>query len=240
MDISAIPQRLGRIVTANGYSYQITPDDVLWLARSVHKEGREPTYAATIWTYFQRQAAYRRSSSLASLVLGHSQPVNPDWRRDGRFCRPGGQYTTSSRCAPDTLDQRADNAIRSWGEIPTAVRTAVLEAATAVLPNPVPRATNFADQEVSQGFLGRNPSARLVSKVVSSQCPRCNWYIAERVSRDWPENFVRVDFDGTVSTSTTPTALALPSPATSVTLLSVLAFAGLAAGTYWYLEQRKK
>ena len=240
MDISSIPQRLGRIVTANGYSYQITPDDVLWLARSVHKEGREPTYAPTIWTYFQRQAAYRRSSSLASLVLAHSQPVNPEWRRDGRFCRPGGQYNTSPKCAPARLQERADNAIRSWGEIPPAVRTAVLEAVTAVLPNPVPRATDFADQEVSQGFLGRNPSARLISKVVSSQCPRCNWYLAERVSRDWPENFVRIDFDGTVSTSATPPALAIPSPTTSATLFGVLAFAGIAAGTYWFLEQRKK
>jgi len=236
MDVSVIPSRLGRIVTANGYSYQITPEDVLWLARSVHKEGREPTYASTIWAYFQRQAAYRRSASLASLVLAHSQPVNPEWRRDGRFCRSGGSSSTQPNCAPNILDQRADNAVRPWGAIPAAARTAVLQAATAALPNPVPRATNFADQAVTQNFLRRNPDSRLISKVVSSQCPACNWYIAEGISRAWPDNFVRVDFDGTVSQSA-PTV----SPSTAnTTLFSVLAFTGIAAATYWYLEQRKK
>lgn len=176
--MSPIPQRLGRIVSGS-YAYQITPTDVLWLARSVHKEGG--SYAATIWTYLQRQAANRRSSSLASLVLSHSQPVNPLWRRDGEKCRPGGPYAEQDNCAPRLLDERDANAVRPWEAIPEEVRAAVVAAVTARLANPVPRATDFADQAVSQSFLRRNPGARLVLKVVASRCPGCNWYLDEGI-----------------------------------------------------------
>jgi hypothetical protein len=166
-----IPSCLGRIVTRDGYAYQITPDDVLWLARSVHKEGGNHT--ATIWTYLQRQAAGRRSSSLASLVLAHSQPVNPRWRADGEFCRPGGEYAGSQYCTPQQLEARAANAVRPWSQIPQSVRDAVVSAVTARTPNPVPNATDFADPTVSAGFLRRNPEARVVLRAG-------NWYIDER------------------------------------------------------------
>lgn len=173
-----IPQRLGRIVSGS-YAYQITPADVLWLARSVHREGGSP--AATIWTYLQRQAANHRRSSLASLVLSHSQPVNPDWRRDGEKCRPGGPYAGQDNCSPRLLDERDANAVRPWEEIPQSIRDVVVAGVTARLSNPVPRATDFADQEVSQSFLRRNPGARLVLKAVASRCPRCNWYLDEGI-----------------------------------------------------------
>ena len=164
-----IPSRLGRIVSGS-YAYQITPDDVLWLARSVHKEGGNP--AATVWTYLQRQAAGRRSSSLASLVLAHSQPVNPKWRADGEFCRPGGEYAGSQYCTPQQLAARAENAVRPWGAIPSDIRDVVVSGVTARLSNPVPGATDFADPRVSAGFLERNHGARTVLRAG-------NWYIDE-------------------------------------------------------------
>jgi hypothetical protein len=46
--MTSIPTRLGTIVALNGYRYQITPTDVLWLARSVQYEGGN--YLATAWT----------------------------------------------------------------------------------------------------------------------------------------------------------------------------------------------
>lgn len=187
--MTSIPSRLGRIV-AGDYVYQITPDDVLWLARAVHKEGG--SNAATVWTYFQRQAANRRSSSLASLVLAHSQPVNPAWRADGEKCRPGGPYHGTERCTPSQLASRAANAVRPWGEIPASVRDVVVAGVTGRLPNPVPGATDFADEEVSMGFLRRNPGARMIFKAPQSACPRCNWYIDEGSLRA-P---VFVDLDG--------------------------------------------
>ncbi len=191
-----IPQRLGRIVTRDGYSYQITPADVLWLARSVHKEGG--SNAATIWAYFQLQASARRSASLASLVLAHSQPVNPEWRRDGIHCRPGGDYAGQDNCAPSLLEQRDANAVRPWTQIPIAVREVVARAVTGNLPNPVPRAINFADERVSRGFLSRpaNAGSGVVLKAPASACPACNWYLYEARSANWPANFVQVELDG--------------------------------------------
>lgn len=164
-----IPSRLGRIVSGS-YVYQITPEDVLWLARSVHKEGG--SNAATIWTYLQRQAAGRRSGSLASLVLAHSQPVNPAWRADGEHCRPGGDYAGTQYCTAQQLAARAANAVRPWDEIPQSVRDTIVAAVTAKLANPVPKATDFADPSVSAGFLSRNPGARVVLRAG-------NWYIDE-------------------------------------------------------------
>lgn len=181
----SIPTSLGRIVSRDGYSYQITPDDLLWLARSVHKEGGD--YASTIWTYLQLQAAARRTSSLASLIRAHSQPVNPAWRADGEFCRPGGQYANEPNCAPRLLEQRAANAVRPWEQIPVAVRDLVVRAATARLANPVPRAINFADPTVSANFLARpaNAGSGIVRKAG-------NWYLYEARSANWPIDFVQV------------------------------------------------
>jgi len=188
----SIPASLGRIVSRDGYSYQITPNDLLWLARSVHKEGGD--YASTIWTYFQLQAAARRTSSLASLVLAHSQPVNPAWRADGEFCRPGGRYAAEDNCAPRLLEQRAANAVRPWEQIPVAVRDLVVRAATARLANPVPRAINFADPTVSANFLARpaNAGSGIVRKAG-------NWYLYEARSANWPVDFVRVAHGGVSS-----------------------------------------
>lgn len=56
---------LGHII-GGGYTYQITPDDVLWLARAVSQEGG--SHAATAWTYAQRLIS-RRSSSKTSRVV---------------------------------------------------------------------------------------------------------------------------------------------------------------------------
>jgi len=195
-----IPQRLGRIVTREGYAYQITPADVLWLARSVHKEGG--SNAATIWAYFQLQASARRSASLASLVLAHSQPVNPEWRRDGIHCRPGGDYAGQDNCAPSLLDQRDANAVRPWTQIPVAVREAVVRGVTGQLPNPVPKAINFAREDVSRSFLSRprNAGSGVVLKAPADRCPQCNWYLYEARSANWPAGFVRVELDGQVST----------------------------------------
>lgn len=212
----------GRIETADGYSYQITPEDVIWLARSVAHEGGNR--AATIWTYFQRQAALRRRSSLASLVLGHSQPVNPAWRRTGEKCRPGGPYHDTDYCAERRLAARDRAAAMTWEQIPQAIRDVITAAVTARLPNPVPKATDFADARVSRGFLSRNPGAGIVLQ-------DGNWYLYESRSANWPANYVRVVHEGRTASDG---GSSIVSPA----LLAVLL--GAAAGVGYYFYRRKK
>jgi hypothetical protein len=183
----AMPARFARIV-APDYEYQLTRDDLLWLGRAMQGEGGN--HAATAWTYVQRLAG-RRLSSLRALVLAHSQVVNPIWRRDGSRCAPGGRYYGTNYCSPRSLDARDRAASLTWEQIPSRVRSVLVQLAAGTLANPAPRATDFANDVVSQGFLRRHPDARVVLR-------EGNWYLAEgpssspRPSVSWPNNYVRL------------------------------------------------
>lgn len=182
-----------KITTAAGTRYRLTPSDVLWTARAVVYEGGDP--AATLWTLTQRYAgaAHREYDSFAAFVRAFSQPVNPRWRQDGEFCRSGGRYARSASCAEDRLERREQASAASFGELanrdPEALQT-VFAWAYGRLPNPVPRAVNFADPAVSEAFLADRPGARIVLR-------HGNVYIAEAWSQPWPRSYVQVEgFDG--------------------------------------------
>ncbi len=193
---------LGTIRSADGWSYRITPNDLLWLARAVQYEGGDPV--ATAWTYAQRLASFR-SSSLAELVRAHSQPINPAWdeRTDPNCvahpdrCRP--RQRADGTWTRDPLEVRAEAASAPWDSLSVAPMLA--RWAKAEVPNPVPRATDFADAEVSSSFLRRHPDARVVKR-------SGNWYLSEgsssapaRPSNAWPANFVSIAFGSRVATA---------------------------------------
>jgi len=186
---SALPTQtqLGQIRSRSGRVYQITPEDVLWLARSVKYEGGN--HAATAWTYAQRLMSFN-SPSLARLVQAHSQPINPIWRRDGEKCRPGGPYYgNQTHCSEAQLRRRDEAATIPWGSLPASIRGTIVDWARAKVPNPVPRATDFANAPVSQGFLSRNPDAGVVLR-------EGNWYLYEGRSAGWPADQVTITYDG--------------------------------------------
>jgi hypothetical protein len=219
---------LGRIETAQGYSYQLKPDDILWLARAVYREGGDN--AATIWTYFQRQALNRRSSSLASLVQGHSQAINPNWATGGIHCRPGGDYYGRPECSASLLARRDANIVRPWDAIPTSVRQAVVAAAQGRLPNNAPRATDFADQTQGARFLRNHADSRLV-------LDRGNIYIAEGGAVNWPAGFVRITYQGQASSEAPGARLGAPSWLGPV--LGATAFVGVVASA-WALTRSRR
>lgn len=177
---------LGKIQTKAGYEYQVTPEDILWLARSIQYEGGD--HASTIWTYAQLQAKRRRSSSLASLVRAHSQPVNPAW--DELTDAKCQQHP--DRCTPRHLQRRREAATKPWSELRPEIREKVLRWAKAELPNPVPRAVDFADPTVSASFIRRNPGTRIVKEAG-------NWYLATPDVLDWPADFVTMRFGSRVA-----------------------------------------
>lgn len=218
--MTSIPTRLGTIVALNGYRYSITPEDVLWLARSVQYEGGN--YLATAWTYAQRQVLYRRTGSLASLVLGHSQPVNPKWRRDGEFCRPGGRFHGQDNCSEARLARRDEAAALPWASIREEIRSIVVNWALGQTTNPVPRATDFADAAVSENFLERHPGSVVVLR-------DGNWYIAEKIgTRDatrWPVGFVQIIAPGAAAVAVTGAGVLLPLAA---------------AGALWYFSRGRR
>lgn len=204
--------QLGRIV-GGGRSYQITPDDVLWLARSVACEGGNP--AATAWTYAWRYITKRFSGSFASMVRSHSQPVNPAWdEATDERC-----VSNPDHCTERALANRARCAGASWDSIPSSVRAVVLAWATARQQNPAPRATDFANAAVSRSFLNRNPDARVVLRAG-------NWYIAEQPSL--PADHVVIEYGGRVAGPTAAAGGAI--------LLGAAVFAGWA---YWRSRQKR-
>jgi len=92
--------------------YQLTNADIEWLARSMWGEASNTTgRLAVAWSHINRfllinfkwmQAGW----SFKKYVQNHSQPINPSWRRDGHFCKPGGQYYGKPECAEKLLARR--------------------------------------------------------------------------------------------------------------------------------------
>lgn len=177
-----VPGDLGVLETKDGYRYQITPDDLLWLARSTQFEGAD--HAATIWAFAQRFAGIQRSGTFTDLIRAYSQPVNPLWdEASDPKC-----ITSPHRCSPETLARRQRARTITWAELNPAVRAAVLAFAQASLPNPLPRATDFASYDVRQ-WLRLNPTAQILKSE-----PGGNWYSTHERSNGWPVDFVYVRF----------------------------------------------
>ena len=136
-------------------------------------------------------------NTFTSLLKAYSQPINPIWRRDGTRCRPGGPNHTRNNCSENRLRRRDRISTIEWHQIPENVRIITLAWAYGLLENPVPRAIEFADHNVSSSFLRASPG---------SECPDDykirNWFIKtgqrirqgksgipERLwSKNWPED----------------------------------------------------
>lgn len=174
---------LGEIRSKAGYVYRVTPEDVIWLARSVQFEGGDP--ASTIWTYAQRQAKLRRTGSLAALVQAHSQPINPLWATPG--AGKCAQYP--DRCTAAQIERRRVARTTPWESLRSDIRNLVTRWATAQLGNPVPKAIDFADATVSRSFIERNPGTQVVKAAG-------NWYLATPDTLSWPADFVTMYYAG--------------------------------------------
>jgi hypothetical protein len=201
--------RYGTIV-AGTFRYEITPEDILWMARAATCEGVSSA-AASLWTWASR-LVFTRSNDLTRLIRAHSQPVNPVWFRDGEACRPGGVWPPTTDpdvleqrlrsrgatnyhdvcytgatgssvcpCSESKLERREKCSERPWSEIPVKVQNTTIAFVSGLLPNPVPRAIDFADRTITPG-----PSLKLVAEVGG------NLYYSNETSRSWPPRHVRI------------------------------------------------
>jgi hypothetical protein len=217
-----MPVSPGRIRAQDGYSYQLTPTDLLWLGRSLQFESGN--HAATAWTYAQRMAAFKRWSSLSALLQAHSQPINPIWRRDGSKCRPGGSHHGLDDCAERRLVRRDEAATIPWDRLRPDVRDVVAKFATARLENPVPRAANFAAPEQTTRYMLRNPASAVVLK-------DGNWYITERQTNAWPMDFVTMEHEGRAAAASAEGRARAESAVSMAPVIALAAVGGaLAAG----------
>jgi hypothetical protein len=242
--LGSLPEasELGTIRSQDGWSYQITPEDMLWLARSLAYEGGDMDMTA--WTYAQRMAARGRGMTLAAMVRGHSQPVNPIWESLTSGSPARGCVRNPERCTPDQIARRLEARTAPWDSLSSRVK--VLAWAQARTPNTAPRSTDFADAHVSGNFLRQYPQSSIVARVPSGRSEQ--WYLTEgrdsspRASKDWPADFVTVEHEGRVAgpeslTRRTIQSIGATRPASIVTGAAILG--GGAAFAWWAYTKRK-
>lgn len=178
---------MATITRADGWAYVLTPEDLLWAARMIYGEGGNSV--AVLWT-MAANAAQHRSASFTNTIRAYSQPINPIWYSDGSKCGPGGSAVTSDACSPSRLAKRSMIAALQPAGMPAAWNL-VQRWAAGQIPNPVPRATEFADPTVSASCLAgsHGDCAQLI-------LADGNWYMSSHASASWPANFVRVSGAG--------------------------------------------
>lgn len=167
-------------------SYQLTDEDILWAARMLDGESGTNTVdgAAVLWTMTQR-FALGRWNTFTELIQAYSQPINPIWKRNGERCRPGGRYHGTEHCSEARLNRRDAISSKPWDRINPLIRTLVSQWGSGNLPNPVPRAVEFADPRVAAGFINRpeNRGSVYVARL-------SNHFIATAQTKQWPANYV--------------------------------------------------
>jgi hypothetical protein len=177
----------GTIVTSDGsFSYTVTDHDLVTMARSIRVES--PTDAPLIaWCYAQRYVMMRKNGwdgSLGAMITAFSQPINPIWFPDGSKCRPGGPYYGKQPCA--NAASRPGHATYPWSRIALPIRQTVLDFASARLPNELPRGVNFRARD----------SATVSDSLEYIPIGSRNRFFTDAASRAWPEDYVRIRWDG--------------------------------------------
>lgn len=204
--------QLAAIRSGGGFFYRLTSDDVLWMARMAAFEGGEP--ADTFWALTQRFVWFdekdKKFPTIGDLAQAFSQPINPKWARNGKFCAPGGRYHGTDHCSKAKLKRRSQARKASLTDLEQRhpeVISAAKQWAQGLLRNPVPRATNFADPSTAKRYLDRASGA---AKLLE----RGNVFIVEKEAREWPSGYVFMEaVSGAIAdasgVSKPPTAVAL-------------------------------
>ncbi|MBK8246083.1 MAG: hypothetical protein IPK85_01565 [Gemmatimonadetes bacterium] len=135
--------------------YTFSREDRLWLARMLIGESSDPRdWEAQLWALTQRFVLRRKryERTMTELAQEFSQPINPDWYRDGAYCLPGGRFHDDPGCGEDRMQRRDDLREDHW--TPRQLR-AELEAVDRFLagrtPNPVPGATDWHATRLAAG-----------------------------------------------------------------------------------------
>ena len=178
--------------------YTLTAEDVAWSAKMAAFEG-DP--AEVLWAMTQRYVyTYpgQKWPSFTAFIRAYAQPIAPKWSRSGSKCRPGGPYHSTPRCAPALLDRRDHARTVTFADLlvekPEAVEI-TLQWAKALLPNPVPTATDFAQPDVSRAWLKRHPGSKIIKQA------GMNWFMATKHSKNWPDNHVAMRGDSTYASA---------------------------------------
>lgn len=147
-DPSRLPtaDELGTICHKDAAPRRITVDDALQMAKMIDGETWGTPSAedarAMLWAIAARSGMWRFPSwTLADLIRGYSQPINPAWTRTGTKCKKyyaaGFSGDIPDSCSTKRVDRREQNIKMGWSDTALVARTAVLEFAAGKTSNPV-------------------------------------------------------------------------------------------------------
>jgi hypothetical protein len=139
------------------FSYQFTPEDVLWTARFLVGEagGRDdPGNRAVIWAMFNRYALFtnRVYPSFHQFIRAYSTPLQPVLKSMGaarrhahkpEFVKTGGVYPGSD-VPKGQLKRHLELQQKPWSGLPAAARSLAERAMKGLVPNPIGAASEFA------------------------------------------------------------------------------------------------
>jgi hypothetical protein len=182
----------------DGWSYTLTDTDRVMLAVAAKYEGGDDA-GDLFWVYANRLAKRGfRNGSMAQLISAHSQPTNPRWRRDGEFCRPGGQYHGTEHCSVEKLARRdraaADiagglNAL-AFDDRGARIVRQLRDWEAGRVPKQIRNANNFATAAMAQNYVNRN-GGEITHRAG-------NWFLVDREGLSWPDDFVTIQSSGTL------------------------------------------
>lgn len=188
-------------IVAPGFRYQLTDNDLLWAGRMVYGESQAEG-AEVLWTMTSRFAKIR-GSSFADFIRTYSQPINPKWYGDGVCCaqgatgcpaRPSRSFYGEENCSERVLARRARISSTPWDALPAGVRATVMNWATALQSNPVPRAVDFAAPDLVARKMQAHPEryGGIVKKGLQ-------WYVSTPDSKGWAKNHVTIQLGSRVA-----------------------------------------
>jgi hypothetical protein len=202
-------------------SYQITWDDLLWCARMLEGEsglGTSSRQAAVLWCMASRFLhVFSARTSFHEFLRKYSSPINPKFLRDGEFCAPGGRYANSPECSPRLLDRRDRIQTKPWEQFPENFKQFLVDWSRGLVPNPVPRAVDFSVPGVGNRSRVGGAQARgfflvwdELGRSIDSLDRNGNAFYGisatarRRATESWPDNYVKINYSDTSSSSTTP------------------------------------
>jgi hypothetical protein len=174
MDKMPPADQIGSLAFDDGTKKKLSREDLLWLARAIHGEtagsATEEQAAAMTWTLAQRMrwSPTFRSWSMAKLTQAFSQPVNPNWLADGKFCK--GQ--AKEACSARRTKLREKYRSLEWDEISPAARKVVVAFSQGQLDNRYVGLVDWLDRDMWE-------KGRYDQRHVAGSASRCDTDKAE-------------------------------------------------------------
>lgn len=152
----------------NFYEYEISPDDRVWFARCLWREGAPMDKVG--WTLLQRFAMVQKKySSLTTFLRAYCQPVNPLWLPGGKLSEAAIERALDKNDVTEAEAERkrAQNRVK-WvntplSEIPRKTIAVVDQILSGNSRSPIPTASDFTMSFAAKGDTNEAAKAKGVT-----------------------------------------------------------------------------